>query len=82
MVPATKPVKLLVNGVEVPLLVKELAIVGEVVVLQQTPCSVITVPPVAITIPPEVAVVEVMDDIAVVVTVGAMAGVVKLSSFP
>jgi hypothetical protein len=37
---------------------------------------------VAVTVPPEVAVVEVMDDIAVVVTVGAMAGVVKLSSFP
>jgi len=34
------------------------------------------------TVPPEIAVVEVIDDIEVVVTVGTTADVVKLSSFP
>jgi hypothetical protein len=60
----------------------ELAIVGLVAVLQQTPTAVSAAPPVDETVPPEDAVVEVIDDIAVVATVGAMADVVKLSSFP
>jgi hypothetical protein len=62
---------LLVNGDEVPSVVLELAVVGAVVVLQQTPCAVIAAPPVAVTVPPELAVVAVMEVIAVVVTVGA-----------
>jgi hypothetical protein len=63
-------------------LVIKLAVVGLAVVLQQIPCAVIEAPPVAVTSPPEVAVDDVMEDIAVVVTVGVTAGVVKLSSFP
>ena len=66
----------------VPLLVKELAIVGFVDVLQQTPTAVSAAPPVDVTEPPDVAVVEV---IAVAVVVAASVGteaVVKLSSFP
>jgi hypothetical protein len=73
---------LLVNGVVVPSVVLEFTIVGAVVVLQQTPCAVIAAPPVAVTVPPELAVVPVMEVIAVVVTVGATANVVKLISLP
>ena len=62
-------------------MVKELAMVGFAVVLQQTPCAVIAAPPVAVTEPPEFAELAVIVDIAVVVTVGADA-VVKLSSLP
>jgi hypothetical protein len=57
------------------------AVVGLTEVLQQTPCVVIAAPPVAVTVPPDVAVVAVIEDIAVVVSVGA-ANVVKLISFP
>ena len=73
---------LLVNGVAVPLVVLEFAIVGAVVVLQQTPSAVIAAPPVADTVPPELAVVAVIVDIAVVATVGTTANVVKLISLP
>ena len=74
--------RLLVNGVIEPLLVIKLAVVGLAVVFQQIPCAVISAPPVAVTSPPEVAVDDVIEDTAVVVTVGVTAGVVKLSSFP
>ena len=82
MVPAVKPVRLLVNGLVVPSVVfVGNAVVGLTEVLQQTPCVVIAEPPVAVTVPPEVAEVPVTEDTAVVVSVGA-ANVVKLSSFP
>jgi hypothetical protein len=73
---------LLVNGVVVPSIVLELAVVGPDVVLQQTPCTVIAAPPVLVTVPPELAVVAVIFEIAVVVTVGTTANVVKLISVP
>ena len=82
MVPAVNPIILLVNGVVVPLVVLELAIVGAVEVLQQTPWVVIAAPPVAVTVPPELAVVPVIEVIAVVVTVGTTAKVAKLISLP
>ncbi len=63
-------------------MVIEFAVVGLAVVLQQTPTAVSAAPPVDVTVPPDDAVVEVMDDIAAVVTVGTIADVVKLSSFP
>jgi hypothetical protein len=74
--------RLLVNGVIEPLLVIKFAVVGLAVVFQQIPCAVIGAPPVAVTSPPEVAVDDVIEDTAVVVTVGVTAGVVKLSSVP
>ena len=70
------------NVAVVPLLVKELAIVGFADVLQQTPTAVMAAPPVDVTKPPDVPVDEV---IAVTVLVAASVGadaVVKLSSFP
>jgi hypothetical protein len=60
----------------------ELAVVGFVVVLQQTPTAVSAAPPVEVTVPPELAELAVIEFMAVVVTVGAMAAAVKLSSFP
>jgi len=70
---------LLVNGLVVPSVVFVVnAVVGFTEVLQQTPCVVIADPPVAVTVPPDVAEVPVMEDIAVVVSVGA-ANVVKLT---
>ena len=79
---AVNPVMSLENEVDVPLLVKELAVVGFVEVLQQTPTAVSADPPVEVTEPPDVPVDEV---IAVTVVVAASVGaeaVVKLSSFP
>jgi hypothetical protein len=70
------------NEVDVPLFVKELAVVGFAEVLQQTPTAVSAAPPVDVTEPPDVPVDEV---IAVTVLVAASVGaeaVVKLSSFP
>ena len=73
---------MLVNGLVVPSVVFVVnAVVGLAEVLQQTPCTVIAAPPVAVTVPPDVAEVPVIEEIAVVVSVGA-ANVVKLSSFP
>ena len=72
----------LINEAVVPLLVKELAVVGFVEVLQQTPTAVNAAPPVDVTEPPDAPVDEV---IAVTVVVAASVGaeaVVKLSSFP
>jgi hypothetical protein len=51
--------------------VLELAVVGAVVVAQQTPLAVIVPPPSAVTFPPETAVVKAIELMAVVVTVGA-----------
>ena len=62
---------LLVNEAVVPLLVKELAVVGFVEVLQQTPTAVSAAPPVDVTEPPDVPVDEV---IAVTVLVAASVG--------
>ena len=72
----------LANGVAVPSLVHEPEdVVGFREVLQQTPSAVTGDPPVDVTLPPPVAVVEVMLVIVVVVTVGA-ANVVKVVSVP
>jgi hypothetical protein len=60
----------------------EFAVVGFAVVLQQTPTAVNTAPPVDVTVPPELAELAVIVFMAVVVTVGTTADVVKLSSFP
>jgi hypothetical protein len=49
----------------------ESAVVGLALVDQQTPLCVTVAPPSAVTFPPPVAAVGAMDDIAVVVTVGA-----------
>ena len=49
---------------------------GFVVVLQQTPRAVTVAPPSLVTLPPELAVVDVIDEIAVVVTTGTVAGVI------
>jgi hypothetical protein len=75
---------LLVNEpVPEPLLVDDPGCtVGLVEVLQHTPLAVTGAPPVAVTLPPEVAEVWVMADAAVVVTVGMAAGVVKVISLP
>jgi hypothetical protein len=73
---------LLVNGEVVPLVVLFPEMVGPVVLPQQTPCAVIAAPPVAVTVPPEFAVVAVIELIAVVVTDGTSINVVKLISFP
>ena len=84
-----KLVKLLVNDpVPVPsvnfvvLVVR--ATVGAELVLQQTPLSVTVAPPSAVIMPPLVAVVEVINDIDVVVSVGnpAVARVVNVISDP
>jgi hypothetical protein len=58
--------------VPVPLVVWLLAMVGLGDVLQQTPRALTGSPPSEVTFPPESAVVEVMLEIAVVVTVGVV----------
>ena len=58
------------------------AIVGFADVLQQTPRYIIVLPPSLVTFPPLVAVVCVIEDTAVVVSVGTVPVVVKLISFP
>ena len=62
----------LVNGVTVPSLVHGPEdVVGVIeVLLQQTPCAVMGEPPLDVTLPPPVAVVDVTFEIPVVVTVG------------
>ena len=62
----------------------ELFIVGPFVVLQHTPRAVTVAPPSVVTFPPEEAVVAVIADKAVVVTIGAADGVadVKEISLP
>jgi hypothetical protein len=78
----SNPVRLLVKEAVVPLLVKELAVVGLAEVLQHTPTAVRAAPPVAVTAPPELAEFSAIEVMGVVVSVGATAGIVKLSSFP
>ena len=56
--------------------------VGLAEVLQQTPLAVTDAPPSEVTLPPLDAPVEVIEDIAVVVTVGAVVEVVKVISLP
>jgi hypothetical protein len=58
------------------------AVVGPVVVFQQTPREVTVAPPSFVIFPPLVAVVAVMELIAVVDRVGTNGLVVKLRSFP
>ena len=58
------------------------AIVGSADVLQQTPLVVTDAPPSSVTSPPLEAVVEVMEKGVLVVTVGIIAGVIKLRSLP
>jgi hypothetical protein len=67
-------VRLLTNDpVPLPFVVCEFAIVGVPVVFQQTPRPVTVAPPSAVTFPPLDAVVDVIDEMDVVVTVGAEA---------
>ena len=75
---AVNPVMLLVNApVPVPLTVLVVkAIVGLAVVLQQIPLAVMVAPPSEVMFPPLVAVVAVMVDAAVVVSVATVAPVV------
>ena len=57
-------------------------IVGFADVLQQTPRAVTGAPPSLVTFPPLVAVLLAIEDTAMVVSVGTVADVVKLTSFP
>jgi hypothetical protein len=67
----------------VPSVVKELVIVGVVVVAQQTPLAVTAPPPSADIFPPETAVVKVTEERAVVVRVASTIGVVvNVTSVP
>ena len=72
------------NGpVPVPLFVLLPAMVGFVDVDQQTPLAVTLAPPLDVTLPPETAVVNVIEEAAVVVTVGITIGFVsKTISLP
>ncbi len=73
----------LVNGVAVPSLVhepEEVAGLGEM--LQQTPSAVTGEPPLDVTLPPLLAVVDVIFEITVVVTVGEAAEVVNVKELP
>ena len=81
--PGLSPVIELVKlPVPVPSVVLLLEIVGLADVPQQTPLAVTTAPPPEVTFPPLEALVEVIEDTAVVVTVGAVAEVVKDTSLP
>ena len=80
--PKVNPVIKLVNvPVPEPSLVLLFAIVGFVVVLQQTPRAVTGTPPSLVILPPLVAVALVIEDAAVVVRT-ASDNVVKLTSLP
>ena len=68
--------------VPVPSVVLLFAVVGLADVLQQTPLAVIEAPASDVTFPPLDALVEVIEDIAEVVTVGAVVEVVKVRSLP
>jgi len=74
--------ELLKLPVPVPSVVWSPAIVGLADVFQHTPRAVTGAPPSAVTLPPLTAVVCVMDDAAVVLTVGGFVEVVKLFSEP
>jgi hypothetical protein len=81
---AVREAKLLVKTPEVvPSSVFELLIVGAVTVFQQTPRAVIAAPPFEVISPPEVAVFNVIADMAEVVTVGTTgASVMKVTLAP
>ena len=68
--------------VPVSLEVLESAIVGFWDILQHTPRAVTKEPPSLVIVPPLVAVVEVIAETAVVVSVGRVATVVKVNSLP
>jgi hypothetical protein len=69
--------------VAVPSVVFELAVVGAAVVAQQMPLVVTVPPPLEVILPPETAVVKVIEVTPVVVSVGMIiAVVVKDSSLP
>jgi hypothetical protein len=77
------PVILLINDpVPAASLVFESAVIGFVDVLQHTPRAVTDEPPSEVTFPPEVAVVEVISEIAVVVTDARTAPAVNVRSSP
>ena len=83
MVPAVSPVIELVKvPVPVPSDVLLSLVVGLADVLQHTPLAVIEAPPSEVTFPPLVALVEVTEDIAEVVTVGAVVEVENVRSLP
>ena len=83
MVLAVKPVMELVKlPVPVPSVVWLLLVVGFCEVLQQMPLAVMLAPPSEVMLPPPVAVVWVMLLTLLVVTVGKLAVVVKLTSLP
>lgn len=84
VVDAANPVRLLENTpVPAPSEVLASAIVGLTVILQHTPRSVTTAPPSPETFPPLVALVDVVAEIVVVVTIGTTIGwVVKVISDP
>jgi hypothetical protein len=69
--------------VPVPFVVLLFAVVGEAVVAQQTPRTVMVPPPSSVIFPPDDAVVEVTEVTATVVSVGKTIGlVVNETSFP
>ncbi len=63
----------------VPSVVSVSAMVGLIVVLQQIPRAVTAAPPLEVTLPPPVAVAEVIPVIAVVVTEGMVRGLVVVA---
>jgi hypothetical protein len=78
-----KPVILLVKlPVSVPSEVLSSAVVGLAAVFQQTPRAVTEAPPSDVTFPPLEPLVAIIEDMAVVVTVGVLKVVVKLTSSP
>ena len=83
MVPGFSPVIELVK-LPVPVLSEVLLfdVVGFAEVFQQTPLAVIEAPPSAVTFPPLEALLAVIKDMAVVVTVGMTADVVNVRSLP
>jgi len=68
--------------VPVPFVVLLFKIVGEGEVFQHTPRAVMSAPPSFVTLPPLTALVEVIQEAVVVVTIGKMAVVIIISSFP
>jgi hypothetical protein len=84
MVLAVKPLRALLKLPELTVFCKKLfANVGLAEVLQQTPHADTVAPPLKVTAPPLLAEVLVIEDTAVVVTVGiTIARVVKLTTFP
>ena len=80
-----RPLKELVNWpVTVPSLVHwpEAGVGAPKVLLQQIPSAVIVEPPLDVTLPPPMAVVDVTFELPVVVTVGKAANVVNVTELP